>query len=73
MVRLLDKRTAIDRTLEDSADWIRGRIAAERRLVVEHEMIQRLTEQSALRRTPASSLVRVQVVPDTGGMDAGLR
>ncbi len=72
MVRLIDKRVAIDRTLEESADWIRGRIAAERRLVVEREMVQRLTEQSAVRRTPATSAVRVQVVPDPGNIDAGL-
>jgi peptidyl-prolyl cis-trans isomerase C len=72
MVRLIDRRVAIDRTLEESADWIRGRIAAERRLQVERETVQRLSEQAALRRVPAASVVRVQVVTDAGNIDAGL-
>jgi hypothetical protein len=72
MVRLLDKRVAIDRTFEESVDWIRGRIASERRLQVEREMVQRLSEQAAVRRTPAASIVRVQVVADAGSIDAGL-
>jgi peptidyl-prolyl cis-trans isomerase C len=70
LVRLIDKRPAIERSFEDSADWIRGRIAAERRLQVERDAVQRLLEQSALRRAPAASAVRVEVVPTS--MDAGL-
>lgn len=72
MVRLMDKRTAVDRTFEESADWIRGRIASERRLQVERDLVQRLSEQAAVRRTPAASVVRVQLVPDAGNIDAGL-
>ncbi len=72
MVRLVDKRAAIDRTFEESADWIRGRIAAERRLQVERDTVLRLSEQAGVRRTPASSVVRVQVVADAGNIDAGL-
>lgn len=72
MVRLLDKRVAIERTFEESADWIRGRIASERRLQVERDMVQRLGEQAAVRRTPANTAVRVQVVVDAGSIDAGL-
>jgi hypothetical protein len=70
LVRLVDKRQAIERTFEESADWIRGRIAAERRLQVERDLVQRLGEQAAVRRTPAASVVRVQVVPQS--IDAGL-
>lgn len=72
MVRLVDKRAAIDRTFEESVDWIRGRIASERRLQVERDTVTRLTEQAAVRRTPASSVVRVQVIADAGNIDAGL-
>jgi hypothetical protein len=71
MVQLLDKRAAIHRTFEESVDWIRGRIASERRLQVEREMVQRLSEQAGVRRTPAASIVRVQIVIDAGDIDAG--
>lgn len=72
MVRLIDKRVAIDRTFEESADRIRGRIASERRLQVERDTVQRLSESAAVRRTPAASVVRVQVVVDAGSIDASL-
>jgi hypothetical protein len=71
MVQLLDKRAAIDRPFGESVDWIRGRIASERRLQVEREMVQRLSEQAGVRRTPAASIVRVQIVVDAGDIDAG--
>jgi hypothetical protein len=70
LVRLLDKRAAIERSLEESADWIRGRLAAERRLQVEREAVQRWLDQAAVRRAPAASAVRVELVPQS--IDAGL-
>jgi hypothetical protein len=34
-------------------------------------MVQRLSEQAGVRRTPAASIVRVQIVVDAGDIDAG--
>ncbi|MDP3275656.1 MAG: peptidylprolyl isomerase [Deltaproteobacteria bacterium] len=74
IVRLLDRRHAVDRTLAESAEWIRQRLVLERRVVVEDELVRQLAERAGVRRTPAPSIVRVDIVaiPDAG-LDSGLR
>jgi peptidyl-prolyl cis-trans isomerase C len=71
MVRLLDRRQAVDRSFEESVEWIRQRLALEHRLRAEREMVLRLSEQAGVRRVSAATVVRV-TVSDAGSIDAAM-
>lgn len=69
LIRLIDRRQAVERSFEESVEWIRQRVALERRLRAEQDMVQRLSEQASVRRMQASTVVRI-TVSDAGSIDA---
>jgi parvulin-like peptidyl-prolyl isomerase len=69
LVRLTSRRRPIDRTLAESADWIRQRLVLERRVAAERALVERLAAEARVARTPAERVVRL-VVADAGAPDA---
>ena len=72
VVRLTSRRAAIDRTLAESADWIRYRLALELRVQAERAMVERLAREAGVTRVPADRIVRM-AWPDGGAGDGGER
>jgi hypothetical protein len=69
VVRLSSRRAPIDRTLAESADWIRQRLVLERRVAAERALVERLASEARVTRTPVERVVRVTVL-DAGVADA---
>lgn len=62
VVRLLSRRPPIDRTLEESVDWIRQRIVLERRVRAERALVERLAREAGVVRMPTERVVRIVAV-----------
>lgn len=60
VLRYLTRRAAIDRSFEDSREWIRARIVLERRVALERLEVDRLSSLSRVVRRPASNIVRIE-------------
>lgn len=69
VVRYVDRRPPIERAFSESAEWIRNRIVLERRVAAERAEVERLERESAVRRVPLASVVRLE--PDPSPADAG--
>lgn len=69
VVRYVDRRAPIERAFAESAEWIRNRIVLERRVAAERAEVERLERESAVRRVPLASVVRLE--PDLTPADAG--
>ncbi len=59
IVRLTSRRNAIDRTLEDSADWIRNRVVLQRRVDAERMLVERLGREARVVRLRGDQVVTV--------------
>jgi hypothetical protein len=59
VLRYVARRAAIERTLEDSREWVRHRIALERRVAAEQAEVERLAAASHLTRLPVERAVRL--------------
>lgn len=62
VARLVSRRPAIERSLSDSADWIRHRIVLERRVGVERAEVERIAQSVNLTRAPLASVLRLDPV-----------
>lgn len=60
VIRYLNRRAAINRSYEDSREWIRARIVLERRVEVERREVERLAREARVDRVPASRVLRVE-------------
>lgn len=71
VVRLTGRRPPIDRTLAESADWIRQRLVLQHRVDAERRLVEQLRERARVVTQPVERVVRVSV--DNGALagDAG--
>jgi hypothetical protein len=70
VLRLVARRPAVERSLADSAEWIRHRIVLERRVAAEQAEVERLRQALRVRTVPATEIVRFDPVP-AGAVVAG--
>lgn len=68
MLRLVARRPAVERSLADSAEWIRHRIVLERRVAAEQAEVERLRQALRVRTVPATEIVRFDPVPTGAAM-----
>lgn len=60
VLRLVDRRPAIERTYADSAEWIRHRIVLERRVAAEQTEVDRLRRSLRVTGVTAREIVRIE-------------
>ncbi len=60
VLRLVDRRPAIERTYADSAEWIRHRIVLERRVAAEQTEVERLRRSLRVTGVTAREIVRIE-------------
>jgi peptidyl-prolyl cis-trans isomerase C len=65
VLRYVARRAPIERSLDDSREWVRHRIALERRVAAEQAEIERLAAEAHLTRLPVDRAVRLD--PGPGG------
>lgn len=63
VLRYIARRAPIERSLEDSREWVRHRIALERRVAAEQAEVDRLAAQARLTRLPVERAVRLDTAP----------
>lgn len=63
VLRLVARRPAVERSLADSAEWIRHRIVLERRVAAEQAEVERLRQALRVRTLPAAEIVRFDPAP----------
>lgn len=63
VVRFLNRRAPIERTLADSSEWIRSRILLERRVAAEQALVDRLERAAGVTRTRVDRVMRVEAAP----------
>ncbi|MDO9017962.1 MAG: peptidyl-prolyl cis-trans isomerase [Myxococcales bacterium] len=59
VLRYVARRAPIERSLDDSREWVRHRIALERRVAAEQAEIERLAAEAHLTRLPVDRAVRL--------------
>lgn len=65
VLRYVARRAAIERSLDDSREWVRHRIVLERRVAAEQAEVERLAAEAHLTRLPVDRAVRFD--PRPGG------
>lgn len=63
VLRYVARRAAIERSLDDSREWVRHRIVLERRVAAEQAEIERLAAEAHLTRLPVDRAVRLDPAP----------
>ena len=63
VLRYVARRGAIERSLEDSREWVRHRIVLERRVAAEQAEVERLAAEAHLTRLPVDRAVRLDPGP----------
>ena len=67
VLRFVAQRAAIERSLDDSREWVRHRIVLERRVAAEQAEIERLATDAQLVRVPIDRAVRLDLSPTGAG------
>lgn len=63
VLRYVARRAAIERSLDDSREWVRHRIVLERRVAAEQAEVERLAAEAHLTRVPVDRAVRLDPAP----------
>lgn len=63
VLRYVARRAAIERSLDDSREWVRHRIVLERRVAAEQAEVERLAAAAHLTRVPVDRAVRLDPAP----------